>query len=185
MPLLPCPHCDQKVLVAISQAGTEVTCQGCQQSIRVPKLGELKKIAADEAQQSGASDVSSTAGTTAADQTGRRIIFGGLLAICGVAAVAGLFCLVRYLSVEVPATTEMHIAEIERLYRESPAAQLVREWQQMENYNLEASGPYLYKKLEKEKSRWARNSLIAGGVLVLAASSAVILGLGDRRRRTT
>lgn len=182
MPLLPCPHCDQKVSVAISQAGSQVKCQGCQQVIPVPKLGELKRIASEEAASGMVSESVAANAISSDSQAGKRVLFGGLLAIAGVAAIVGLFCLVRYLSVDVPATTEMHIAEIDQVFHQSPAAQLVREFQEMEKFNLDASAPYNYKKLEKEKSRWARNSLIAAGVLGLSMAVAIYLGLSDKRR---
>jgi hypothetical protein len=183
MPLLACPHCGQKVSVAISQAGAEVACSGCQQTIPVPKLGELKRLAAEQALGSEQPQPLPSDNFPATDQTGRRVLFGGLLAIAGIAAIAGLFCVVRYLSVEVPATTEMHIAEIDRLYRQSPAAHLVGEWEELEKLNLEFVGPFAYKKMEKDKARWGRNSLLAGSVLALSVTAAMFLGFGERRQR--
>ena len=114
---------------------------------------------------------------------GRRIVFAILMLIAGTAAAAGLFSAIRYVAIDVPATTETHIAEMERMYKEIPASQLVREWQQMEKFGLDATTPYNYKKLAIEKARWGRNGLIGLGVVLISVVVATVLGVGDSRQK--
>jgi len=189
MPLLPCPFCNRSISVTISQAGSEVTCPECQRAVEVPKLGELKRLAASaeqpESPQLSSQWANGPADSSAESNSGRRIAFAGLLAIAGVALVAGAFCFVRYLAIEIPATSEAHIAEIEQIYKQVPASQLVREWQQMEKYGLDVPSPYGYKKLEIEKNRWQRNTLISAGVIGIALVAAVGLMLTSPKRRPT
>lgn len=41
---LPCPQCNQNILVSARQAGQEVTCSSCSTTTQTPRLGELKKL---------------------------------------------------------------------------------------------------------------------------------------------
>ena len=41
---LPCPQCNQAILVSGRQAGQEVTCSNCSTTTQAPRLGELKKL---------------------------------------------------------------------------------------------------------------------------------------------
>ena len=183
MPLLPCLHCDQKISVAISQAGSTVTCPGCKQELQIPKLGELRQLAAQAESPDRSMSANPSRGAVSEPNSGRRMMFAALLAIMGTAAMAGLFCLVRYLVIEVSVTTQTHLEEIEHVYKQVPAAQLVREWQQMEKYGLDVATPYAYKKMEIEKASWGRNTLICLAVFTVAGGLASVLGLKDSRRR--
>ncbi len=184
MPLLPCPHCDQKISVSISQAGTPVTCTNCQQVVEIPKLGELRQLASQADADNGAAATRTARGAVSDTNSGRRVLFAGLLAIAGVAAIVGLFCLVRYLAITVPATTENHVEEIERMYKQVSAAQLVREWQQMEKYGLDVASPYGYKKLAIEKEGWGRKGLACLAVIVTSIGFATVLGLTEAKRKS-
>ncbi len=183
MPLLPCPHCDQSVEVAISQAGSETTCGSCQQVLLIPKLGELRRLASESANklpESGSrTSVQASAGSA------KRLFFAVLLGIAGIATLVGLFCLFRYLAIEVPATTADHIAEVTAIYNNVPAGQLVREWQQMEKFDLDATGPYKYKRLQVEKAAWGAKGLAAVAVIVLAMSIALIIAKADKKSIAT
>jgi ribosomal protein S27E len=181
MPQLPCPQCDQKISVMISQAGSKVTCPGCQREIPIPTLGELRRLITQSESESPGTVEGAIPPLASESATGRRIVFAILMLIAGSAAVAGTFCAIRYFTIEVPGTSESHIAEMSRMYHEVSAGQLVREWQQMEKYGLDTAAPYGYKKLETEKLRWGRNGLIALGCFSLAIIPAAILGLGDSR----
>lgn len=183
MPSLKCPQCNHDVTVSISQAGAQVSCPSCQATIQVPKLGDLKRLTEAAAAGDPQSSPPPLPSTNLANQTASRVLFGGALAVAGLSAIVATFCLVRYLSIEVPATTEIHIEEIDRMYHGVSAAQLIREWQQMEKNALDVAFPYNYKKLEVEKARWARNTAIAGGVSAIGILMAVFLGLADSRRR--
>ncbi len=182
MPHFPCPHCSHDVSVAISQAGSEVSCPGCRQPVVVPRLGDLRRLqaaASDPAvEREGKQSLRSST-----DNAGRRALFSGALVIAAIAALAGAFCLSRYLSIEVTSTTEDHIAEVETSYHQVPAAQLVREFQQMEKYNLDVASPFEYKKLQMEKSKWARSGSICLAVFSLATVFGILLGVTDSRSK--
>jgi len=183
MPSITCPQCNQEVSVSISQAGAQVPCPGCEATIQVPKLGDLKRLTEAAAAANPHSHPPLLPSESADNQTTSRVLFGGALAMVGLSAIVATFCLVRYLSIEVPVTTEMHIEEIDRTYHSVSAAQLIREWQQMEKNALDVAFPYNYKKSETEKARWARNTAIAGAVSAAGILLAVFLGLADSRRR--
>jgi hypothetical protein len=185
MPLLPCPSCDQKIAVVVSQAGSEITCPGCQKEIQIPNLGDLKRLGAAQAENSGEFAKEFRGKTSPETNAGRRVLFAGLMAIAGTAVIIGIFCFVRYLAIQVPATTETHIAEIDGMYHQVSAAQLVREWQQMEKYGLDVAAPYQYKKLAIEKASWGRNSLIALVVFVLCGGVATVIARSDSRSQRT
>jgi hypothetical protein len=110
-------------------------------------------------------------------------VFAALLVIAGTAAVAGMFGAVRYFAITVPATTQTHINEVQRLYKEVPAAQLVREWQYMEKYDLDVATHYTYKKLEIEKAGWGRNSLICLAVFAVATGLSILIGMSESKRK--
>jgi len=181
MPMIPCPSCDQSISVTVSQAGAQVDCPNCQKSIRIPNLGDLRRLAAAETGEIHGNSAALPARKSQESTTARRLIFAGLMGIAGVAAIVGLFCLVRFLSIQVPATTEIHIAEIDSMYHQVSAAQLIREWQQMEKFGLDATAPYPYKKLAIEKSLWQRNGLISLAVLMVCVGAGVVLARSDAR----
>ena len=79
-------------------------------------------------------------------------------------------------------TTQTHIQEVEKVFKQVPPAQLVREWQQMEKYGLDVATPYRYHKLAVEKASWARNGLICLAILMAAIAMATVIGLKDSRR---
>lgn len=175
---LPCPACQQTISVTNSQAGSSTICPHCGSSVSVPKLGDLRRLAEAAgplAADSAAADYSNGGGEL------RRAAFAVLMALAGIAGLGGGFCAIRYWNVKVPATTEMHLEEVRATFKQVPASQLVREFQQMEKYGLEVSQPYPYKKLEVEKAGWLRNTLIAFGVCGGLALVAVILGSTGRR----
>ncbi|HBJ39130.1 MAG TPA: hypothetical protein DDZ51_31165 [Planctomycetaceae bacterium] len=142
--------------------------------IPVPKLGELRKLQSQSAESAAKPPASSTA-------TGQRTAFALLMAIAAIAIVGASYCVVRYAAIEVPATSEDHIAEIEQLYSQMPDAQLVREWQEMEDFSPELASPYVYQLVAEEKSRWLRNALIG---FAIAAVSGVIAFLSLSLGRT-
>jgi hypothetical protein len=93
------------------------------------------------------------------------------MAIAAIAIVGASYCVVRFAAIAVPATTEEHIAEVEQMYAQMPASQLVREWQEMEDFSPELASPYTYQLIADEKSQWLRNALIG---FAIAAVSGVI-----------
>jgi len=178
MPHLSCPQCDQKIMVAVSQAGSKTTCPNCQREVAIPTLRELRRLR-DPSDSTDPSEKQQSSEST----TARRIVFAILMLIAGTTGIAGLFSAVRYVAIEVPATTETHVAEIERAYKQVPASQLVREWQQMEKFGLDSSTPYNYKRMAIEKARWGRNGLIGLCVFAMSVIVATMLGIRDSRQK--
>lgn len=176
MPLLPCPFCSAVVDVPTSRAGSEIDCPSCHRSVPVPKLGELRKL--ESVPTSPATNQ-----TLAGSATGHRAAFALLMSIAAIAIVGASYCMVRFAAIDVPATTEDHIAEIEEVYAQLPAAQLVREWQDMENFSPQLANPYVYQVIANERSAWLRNALIG---LTIAAAAGVIafLSLSLGRAKT-
>ena len=85
--------------------------------------------------------------------------------------------------IDVPRTTEQHIEEIREQYRGLTAAELIREYEQMDRYDFDLVAPYNYKKLQIEKDRWGRNASIAGGVAALAFIAGFTLTTTGRRKQ--
>jgi len=179
MPLLPCPHCSAVIDVPVSRAGSELNCPTCQQIVAVPKLGELRKL---DAANSASVEVAAL-GSSA----GRRAVFALLLAISAISAIAGTYCLVRYFAIEAPISTDQHIAEVEQAYGQIAGAELVREWQEMENFSPELSNRYVYQAIADERSGWLTKAVIGFVVataVAILATLAIVLGRSkspDRR----
>jgi hypothetical protein len=147
-------------------------CPSCQQTIQVPKLGELRKL------ESQAAAAPATAGAT-----GQRTAFALLMGIAAIAIVGASYCMVRFAAIEVPATTEQHIAEIEAAYSQMPVSQLVQEWQEMEDFSPELASPYVYQAVADEKSEWLRNALIGFAIAAISGVIAFIsLSVGRSKR---
>ncbi len=174
---LPCPACQQILTVTNSQAGTTTTCSHCRAAVAVPKLGDLRRLV--EAGEPNGS-VSSGSGD---GLEFRRAAFAALMALAGIAGLGGGFCAIRYWNVEVPASTALHIEEVQTAFKQVPASQLVREYQQMEKYGLELGQPFTYKRLEVEKAGWLKNTLIAFGISGALAVVATVLGSAGRKRQ--
>jgi len=180
MHLLPCPHCDAKLSVAPSQAGDNMPCPECGQSVAIPSLGQIRQL--PQAEQEASSTQSSGSATQSDVSAIRRagFLLFGLIAIGSlmIAAYSGI----RWYLIDVPATTEEHIAMIREEYAEAPAAQLIREFEDMERYGLELATPYRYKVIENERNDWGQNASIAGAIGGVAVLGAVLMaGIGRRR----
>jgi hypothetical protein len=96
--------------------------------------------------------------------------------------VAG-FCGIRWVLIDVPNTTQEHIASMREQYRELSAAELIREYEQMDRYGIELVTPYNYKQLQIKKDSWGRNASMAGAVAGLAFLGAFALAATGRRTR--
>ena len=107
--------------------------------------------------------------------------------VLGLIATASLliagFCGIRWVLIDVPTTAEQHIEQIREQYRGLTAAELIREYEQMDRYSIDIVTPYNYKKLQIEKDGWGRNASIAGGVAGLAFLGAIALTITGRRKR--
>lgn len=180
MHLLPCPSCQTPIPVSPSQAGNQTSCPTCQSRVDIPTLGELRKLSL--AEESCQPD-----GTEGVDKTDRSIARSAGFLVLGLIATASLlvagFCGIRWVLIDVPSTTDEHITEIREQYSELTAAELIREYEQMDRYSIDLVAPYNYKKLQITKDGWGRNASIAGAVGGLAILGAVALVVTGRRNR--
>ena len=149
-----------------AQAGNHVSCPSCSEMVAIPKLGELKQLPRAE----GAAAVQTTSGGG-----GSTFVFG----VLGLIAVAALlitgYCGIRWAMIEVEATTDSHVAEIQERYTESDPAVLIREFEDMEKYSLDLIAPYSYQKAANEKSSWALNASIAGVICLVCGGGGLAL----------
>jgi len=90
-----------------------------------------------------------------------------------------VFCGIRWSMVTVPQTTEGNIADLRQQYSELPPANLIREWEDMENYGLDIVGTFKYHTLQKQKDDWGVSTLVAIGIGFLA----MVIGFGAAIRR--
>ncbi len=82
----------------------------------------------------------------------------------------------------MPIDTESHIAEYRNAYDGLQAAELIREYEQMEEFGVEIVLPYPYKKLADTKASWGWTSVIAAGVSVTLILFAIIVAMAGRKR---
>lgn len=177
MYLLPCSHCDASVPITTSQAGGAADCPACHAQVEVPTLGKVRQLPMSE---SGIA--SEQKRQAAASSGGGSIGFLVLGMIATAALVIAGFCGIRWFLIDVPLTTQTHIAEYEKAYQGIEPAKLVREYEQMEKYPLDLVPMYTYKKTEQTKADWGRSAAIAGGVGLLAAIGAFLAGTANRKR---
>lgn len=168
MPHLPCPHCSHTLEVAISRAGAEIPCPACGKTVSVPKLGQLRQLEGQDEAPAASAAASSAV-------LGRRVVFAALMAVAALAGCVAAFCFVRYAAIKPPMTTAEHIAEVEETYAQLPAAELVREWQQMDQFHPEIATPHRYKLVADEKAGWLQQGLIALSIAIIAALTATVI----------
>ena len=144
----------------------------------MPKLGELRQLPHVE-ETAGRSDRSASSPSS----FGRRVAFAGLGLVALAGAVIAVFCGIRWVLIEVPTTTEAHISELRETYQELSAAELVREYQNIEQLGVSVPAPMRYQVIGEEKRRWGRNALIAAAIALLAVTAAVALVTLGRPRR--
>lgn len=176
MYLLPCPSCQSSIPLAPSQAGNETTCPACQATVTVPKLGVLRQLPQTQ-------EENKDRGQGVPISTGRSMGFVILGLIAAAAILVAGYCGIRWSLIKVSTTTEQHIADYREAYQSLTAAELIREYEQMETDKLELMGPTQYKRDQLEKHAWGRNASIAAavaGVALLAAFG--VAGLGSRDR---
>ncbi len=174
MPKLPCPACGFSIEVAISRAGSEVACPSCEKIISVPKLGELRRLAAD-------ADAAPSPAVAGGTPIGLRAAFACLIGIAAIAAVFGGYCLVRFASIPKPPTTADHLAEVETVYPQLAAAQLVREWQTMESFTEAFAHPYEYQMVANVRRGWLVRGLIGLGIAAALTIAAAVMMRTSRR----
>ncbi|TWU58684.1 hypothetical protein Poly51_14630 [Rubripirellula tenax] len=177
MHLLTCPECQVSVPVATSQAGGRTQCSGCQAILEIPTLGQLRQLPVAEG------SVNDDDAYVNPASSGGSIAFGivGLLATA--ALVVAAYTGIRWSLIDVPVTTDLHIAEYQNAYTKLPAAQLIREYEQMEEFGIDVALPYTYVTMANTKSDWGWTSATAGGVALLAVLAMLAIGVSGRKRK--
>ena len=163
--LIDCPDCQFSQPVGTAQAGGEIACQSCGQPISVPRLGDLRQRPPAE----------TTAPATKPTRSGGGL-FLTFATLAALTILAASFCAVRWATIEVPATTDSHIAEVREAYPRASPAQLVREYEQINQYGIELPRPYGYHDAEVRSSRWRMGAIILGGVGLTSLAAAVVAG---------
>ena len=178
MHLLPCTECENEIPVSPSQAGDQVTCAKCGYVVAIPKLGDLRQLPRAPEVESGSSRAPATAGEFSIV---RR---AGFLA-CGMIAVASLliagFCGIRWFLIDASVTTEQNLQSVRDKYETIPAAQLIREFEDMEKLTLELTRPYDYKLQQNERTAWGNRASIAAAGAALAVVGAGLTTIGRNR----
>lgn len=178
MHLLPCPQCNVAISVSPAQAGSQVVCTGCGKTVDVPRLGGLRKLpladVADENDSGGRIE------TPIASRIGYSVL--GLIGF--VLLIAAAYGGVRWALLEVPATTEQHIAELRETYENAAVGQLIREWEEIESYDVSANVPFPYRITELRKQELGRSAAtmaVAGLLSILAAIGCLLWGRRSAR----
>jgi len=174
---LPCPHCQSTASVAASRAGDRMPCPSCGEEFVVPKLGDLRQLHGDTPGTANAEP----AGIESAAGSGRSLAFVafGVLGIASLLVAA--YCGVRWALIDVPYTTDSHLAEVATLYLESPPAQLIREYEQMEELGIDMAMPLRYQVTADTRREWGLNASVAGLVGLAAVGTLVVLGASRKR----
>ncbi len=106
--------------------------------------------------------------------------------VAGLTAAACLliagFCGIRWALTAVPATTEEHIAEVRQHLSERSAAELVREYEDMEKRGIDLGVPFKYKEIAMRKSKWGKDASIAATIGGVALLTAIGLAMAGRRK---
>jgi hypothetical protein len=166
MHLLTCPSCHTSIPVSPSQAGDQANCPACQTAVEVPRLGDLKKLPM-------APDAPSLKPAKAASGGFLFLTLGLIGTAC---LLVASYCGIRWALIDVPMTTEEHIAKFEAGYAEMSAAELIREYENMEEYGIELARPFFYKRDELKKSGWGNKAASAGAVGLLLIAGAFLFG---------
>ncbi|MCG8649939.1 MAG: hypothetical protein MI861_08900 [Pirellulales bacterium] len=172
MHLLPCPTCQASITVSPSQAGDQLNCPSCQSAVDIPKLGQLRQLPRAEADR-GAQTADRQ--PRVANSSGRQATFAVFGVIATISLFIAGFCAIRWYLVDVPMTTERHIAKFKEEYKKLKPAELIREYEQMERFSLDITVPFEYKKEENKRNRWRRNALVSGAVCGIASLCALAL----------
>lgn len=97
--------------------------------------------------------------------------------------IAG-YCGIRWAFIKVPATTEEHVATIRKELTTRTAAELVREYEDMEDRGIDLGLPFQYKEIANRRSKWGKDASIAASVGLVALLAAIGLALSGRRKTT-
>lgn len=168
---LNCPHCEATHEVSAAKAGDEITCSACGESIPVPKLGELREFptARPSHQEQASADAIGLSG-------GRSMVFAGLGLVCLLSVLGAAFCGVNWATIDVPMTTERHLAMLEEHYEEASSSQMIREFEDITQWGVDIPAPLEYRTIELRREAWAHKTMAFGAVAVLAFIAAIFAG---------
>ena len=123
----PCPLCDEPVNVESTQAGQLIKCRSCKESIKVPKLRDLRGAPVEEPEAQPTRSVAKSSQWTGAQ---RWTFVGGLL----VAAIAGVVgALFHFNAASLVTEIEPYFLEprMERRFENLSPVELIRAWDEM------------------------------------------------------
>ncbi|TWU64886.1 MULTISPECIES: hypothetical protein [Crateriforma] len=173
MHLLTCPHCEAAIEVSPAQAGGTTPCPSCNAVVDVPKLGQLRQLPrVDDARPVGDAPKSEV------NAVGR-----GLFVVLGLVGLVFLlvagFCGLRWAVIDVPMTTEMHAQQLRDEFKKLSPAELIRVWEDIEEFGIAATAPTDYRVAEMKKQSMGTYTLASGGVAVACLFGAFLsLSLG-------
>lgn len=174
MHLFRCPHCQRDFPVSPTQAGEAIRCEGCSAELVLPRLGELRRLPpADGGERHSPNDPG--------PPVGARVAFGIFGGVAAIALIVAAFAAVQALAVDVPRTTDSHIEEIRETYSGLTAAELIREYEDIQRYGIDLAIPLNYRVAELSRRKW----LITGGIAlgIAAVASLVAAGTAAAGRR--
>lgn len=177
MYLLTCPHCEATHEVSAAKAGGEIECSACQKPITVPKLGELRNLPL-----AGPSHEETAASTAIGLSGGRSMAFAALGLVCLLSALGALFCGINWFTVDVPLTTEGHLAMFEEHYEHASSAQMIREFEDITHYGVDIPAPLEYRVIELRREAWGQKTMGFAAVAILAFLLALFIGRRGRSR---
>jgi hypothetical protein len=169
MYLLPCSDCSQTIAVSVSKAGDVVTCSACGAAVSVPKLGDLKRMPQDDATSRLAAEDAARSGKS-------PLLFVSLGLIATAALVVAGYCGLRWSLIDIPITTESHVADYEKEYKTVAPAVLIREYESMEKFGIEMAGPMKYIQLAAQRTQWGTSAATAAGVGLVSLAAAFAFG---------
>lgn len=174
MHLFRCPNCQRDLPVSPTQAGETIRCEGCLTDVALPRLGELRRLPPVDGGERHAAD-------DPGPPVGARVAFGIFGGVAAVSLIVAAFAAVQALAVDVPRTTESHIEEIRETYSELTAAELIREYEDLQRYGIDLAIPLNYRVAELSRRKWLITGGIALGIALVASLVAAATVAAGRR----
>ena len=120
---LTCPKCQHGNAITTTQAGQDLECAGCQDTIQAPRLGQLKLLPAIDSPESTSVKKSS--------RSGKLFVLGMLLLIFGGGGGAGLFYYASGKLFDYNSKVEEVVVDIDRFVEEASLPQLAQFYEEM------------------------------------------------------
>ena len=114
--------------------------------------------------------------------TGGSVVFG-VFGLIGLAClVTAAFCGIRWFLLPVPISTEEHLAQISEIFDTLSAAELIRNYEDLEENDLDLSLPYTYKTAKLYRDNWGQNASIAG-IVGLTSFAIAFFAISGKRKK--